>query len=146
MSWPHRKHRSKKLELSIPFASSLPALLMSVITPVLPVYRLNGLVFLLPSMFSPGAKAVDDRELQWRDQSACDTVFGCAVVCASFRAYGRRRSIMAYDVRLSTETAEIAEMHWDADNGISSCCDRPDWSWEGVTGRALWDDIRVQSH
>ena len=29
---------------------------------------------LLPSMFSPGAEAIDDRELQWRDQSACDTV------------------------------------------------------------------------
>ena len=25
-------------------------------------------------MFSPGAEAIDDRELQWRDQSACDTV------------------------------------------------------------------------
>ena len=25
-------------------------------------------------MFSPGAEAIDDRELQWRDQSACNTV------------------------------------------------------------------------
>lgn len=55
-------------------------------------------------MFSPGAEAADDRELPWRDQSACDTAFGSAVVCESFRAYGRRQSIMAYDVRLSTET------------------------------------------
>lgn len=43
-------------------------------------------------------------EFEWRDQSACDIIFGFSVVCVSFRAYGLRWSIMAYDVRLSTET------------------------------------------
>lgn len=44
------------------------------------------------------------QELPWRDQSACDIIFGFRVVCVSFRAYGLRWSIMAYEVRLSTET------------------------------------------
>lgn len=54
----------------------------------------------------------------------------------SFGACGLRRSITAYDVRLSTETEVSAEMQLPSSNGISSR-ESPDRRWEDVTGRTL---------
>lgn len=98
-------------------------------------YRASSTGFLLPSVLSFGAQTTGGPRFQWRDQSACDIIFGLTTVCVSFRAYGLGWSIMVYDVRLSTETRDSAEIWFCPDNGISSCGNGQDWGYGEKTDR-----------